>query len=416
MNIRLDAAVSRSIRAWVAISAASWALADASAQEFLDALDEKLVYTSAEGKVQADLSVVGDLTLFAAEPPAQGLLFTDSDVFLAPRLSAFLDVQLGERVILHGQMRADQGFDPGSESGGQVRLDEYFLQFRASEAKAVNFRAGKYATVFGSWAPRSLVWDNPLITAPDAYENLIPITDRAAPSNLASFAARRDMAANKAGWVPIIWGPSYATGAAVLGRIDAFDYALEVKNVSLSSPPETWDAIENGFQGRPNATVRLGLQPAPEWALGSSYSRGPYLQESAEATLPTGTSVDDFYQTTWGVDAGYAHGGWQVWSELIYATFDVPRVGEVDVLSGYIEAKYKITPQFWTALRVNHSWFGDIPGLTVSWDRNTSGVDLGLGYRSSTHIEAKIQYSFVQQQGPDTEGNHLFAAQVVVRF
>lgn len=416
MSIQLGAYMCRSTIAWVASAAALCPLADAGAQEFLDELHEKMVFTSAEGNVQADLSVIADLTLFAAEPPAQGLLFTDDDFFLAPRLSAFLDMQLGDRVMLHGQMRADRGFDPGSEPGGQVRLDEYFLQFRASDAKEVNVRAGKYATVFGSWAPRSLAWDNPLITAPDAYENLIPITDRAAPSNLASFAARRDMAANKAGWVPIIWGPSYATGAAVLGRINTFDYAVEVKNVSLSSPPDTWDAIENGFQARPTATVRLGLQPAPEWALGSSFSRGPYLQESAQASLPTGTGVDDFYQTTWGADAGYAHRGWQVWSELIYATFDVPGVGQVDVLSGYIEAKYKITSQFWTALRVNQSWFGDIPGLTISWDRNTSGLDLGLGYRSSTHIEAKLQYSFARQQGPDTEGNHLFAAQVVVRF
>lgn len=416
MSIQLRAFLSRSIRAWVATSAALCPLADASAQEFLDALDEKLVYTSAEGKVQADLSVIADLTLCAAEPPAQGLLFTDGDFFLAPRLSAFLDVQLGDRVILHGQMRADRGFDPGSEPGGQVRLDEYFLQFRASDAKEVNLRAGKYPTVFGSWAPRSLTWDNPLITAPNAYENLLPITHSAAPSSLASFAARRDMAANKAGWVPIIWGPSYATGAAVLGRIDAFDYALEVKNVSLSSPPDTWDGIGNGFQTRPTATVRLGIQPAPEWALGSSFSRGPYMQESVQASLPTGTSVNDFNQTTRGVDAGYAHRGLQVWSELIYATFDVPRVGQVDVLSGYIEAKYKITSQFWTALRVNQSWFGDIPGLTISWDRNTSRLDLGLGYRSNTHIEAKLQYSFANQQGPDTEGSHLFAAQVIVRF
>jgi len=416
MSIRPRAFVCRSIRNLTVTWAVLCPLANASAQEYLDALDEKLTYTSADGTVKADLAFVGDVTLFAAEQPPQGLLFTTSDVFVAPRLSAFLDVQFGDRVLLHGQIRADRGFDPGSESGGDIRFDEYFLQFRASDAKEVNLRAGKYPTVFGSWAPRSLAWDSALITAPAPYEELIPITDSAAPASLASFTARRDVAANKATWVPIIWGPSYATGAAVLGRINAFDYALEVKNAALSSRPETWDAIDNGFETRPTASVRLGLQPAPEWTLGSSFSRGPYMQESAQATLPTGTSVDDFSQTTWGLDAGYAHRDWQVWSELIHATFDVPRVGQVDVLSGYIEAKYKITSQYWAALRVNQSWFGDIPGQTTSWDRNTSRVDLGLGYRYSTHIGAKVQYSYAQQQGPDTEGNHLFAAQVIVRF
>jgi hypothetical protein len=405
-----------SIRTWIATAVALCFLADAGAQDFLDAMTDKLAYTRDDGKMQAVLSVVSDLTLYAAEPPAQGLLFFNGDYFLAPRVSAFLDVQLGERLLLHGQLRADRGFDPGSEPGGQVRMDEYFLQYRVSDAKELNLRAGKYQTVFGSWAPRSLAWDNPLITAPDAYENLIPITDGAAPASAAAFAARRDTAANKATWVPVIWGPSYGTGAAALGRINVFDYALEVKNVALSSPPETWDAIDNGSQGRPTATVRLGLQPVPEWTLGTSFSRGPYLQESAQASLPTGTNVNDFYQTTRGLDAAYAHRDWQVWSELIYATFDVPQVGKVDVLSGYIEAKYKIGPELWTALRVNQSWFGDIPGSTTSWGRNTSGFDLGLGYRSSIHMEGKLQYSYMRQQGTDTDGNHLFAAQAIVRF
>lgn len=416
MNIHLRACVSRSTRAWIATAAALCALADASAQEFLDAWGERLVYTSADGNVQAHLSVSADLTLFAAEPPAQGLLITDDDFFLQPGLSLFLDAQLWKRVLLHGALRADRGFDPGSEPDGQVRLDEFFLQLRVSDAEEVSLRAGKYATVFGNWAPRHLPWDNPLITAPNPYDDLIPITDGAAPASLAAFAARRNRPANKDGWVPIVWGPSYATGAAVLGRIDAFDYALEVKNVALSSPPQTWDGIGNGFQTRPTVSARLGLLPAPEWALGSSFSRGPYMQKSAQASLPTGTSVNDFDQTTWGVDVAYAHRGWQVWSELIYATFDVPRVGRVDVLSGYIEAKCKITSQFWTALRLNQSWFGDIPGLSVSWDRNTSALDLGLGYRYSTHIEAKLQYSFAHQQGGDTDGSHLLAAQVVVQF
>lgn len=416
MNIQLPVSVFCSIRAWVAICAALCPLVNASAQEFLDALDERLVYTSPDGNVRADLSFMADLTLFAVEQPAPGLLVTDDDFFLAPRISAFLDMQLGDRVILHGQLRADRGFDPGSESGGQVRLDEYFAQFRVAHAEEVNLRVGKYSTVFGSWAPRSLSWDNPLITAPSPYENLIPITDGAAPGSLASFAARRDLPPNKATWVPIVWGPSYATGAAVLGRIGVFDYALEAKNVALSSPPDTWAGIDNENSKRPTTTARLGIQPTPEWVLGSSFSRGPYMQESAQPSLPAGTSVDDFYQTTWGLDVGYAHRSWQVWSELIYATFDVPRVGPVDVLSGYIEAKYKITPQLWTALRVNQSWFGDIPGLSVSWDRITTSVDLGLGYRSSTHIEAKLQYTYAYQQGPDSESNQLLAAQIVVRF
>ncbi|MEO8006358.1 MAG: hypothetical protein ABI771_15695 [Betaproteobacteria bacterium] len=397
---------------WIALSCQS----DAIAQDFLAALDNKLSYASADGGVRANLSLMGDLTLFAADQPAQGLLFTTSDTFLAPRLSAFLDVQIGDRLLLHGQARADRGFDPGAESSGDVRMDEYFLQYRASSAGQLNLRAGKYATVFGSWAPRSLAWENPLITAPGPYDTLIPITSGAAPASPAAFATRRDVPAVKATWSPIIWGAAYGTGAAVLGRIGDFEYAAELKNVALSSPPDTWDGLDYGFQSRPATTLHLGYLPAPEWTLGASVSRGPYLQDSARASLPGGASLNDFYQTTWGLDAGYAHRDWQVWSELIHAAFDVPRVGQVNVLSGYVEVRYKINAEFWTVVRANQSWFGDVPGSSTSWDRNMTSVDVGVGYRVNARTQAKFQYGFSREQGPQNEGNHLLALQLVVRL
>jgi hypothetical protein len=390
--------------------------ADATAQDFLDTLDNKLGYASADGGVRANLSLVGDVTLFRADQPSQGLLLTGSETFLAPRLSAFLDVQIGDRWLLHGQARADRGFDPGTESSGDVRMDEYFVQYRASEAGWLNLRAGKYATVFGSWAPRSLAWDNPLITAPGPYDTLVPITSGAAPASTAAFTARRDVPAVMATWSPIIWGAAYGTGAAALGRIGDFEYAAELKNVAISSPPETWDGLDYGFQSRPATTLRLGYLPAPEWTLGASVSRGPYLQDSARVTLPGGASLNDFYQTTWGLDASYAHRDWQIWSELIHAAFDVPRVGQVNVLSGYVEARYKINAEFWTAVRLNQSWFGDVPGSNTSWDRNMTSVDVGLGYRVNARTQAKFQYSFSRQQDPQNEGDHLFALQVVIRL
>ena len=399
------------------LAVAASCLSDAAnAQDFLDALDDKLSYASVDGTVQAKLSLIGDVTLYSIDTPAPGLLFTNSDFFAAPRLSAFLDVQLGERVSLHAQMRADRGFDPGLESGGQVRMDEYFVDYHAMNTPRLDLRAGKFATVFGSWADRSLAWDNPMITAPNAYDTLVPITASAAPSSAAAFAARRNVPANKSTWVPVIWGASYATGAAVLGQIDAVDYALEVKNVAPSANPDTWDGFDYGFPTRPTATARLGYRPAPEWTLGTSLSRGPYLREVAQSTLPAGTDLNDFDQTIWGVDAAFAHGSWQVWSELIHSTFDVPRVGNVAVLVGYVETKYKITAQTWAALRLNHSWYGDNPALSTSWDRNATGVDAGLGYRINMRIEAKLQYSYNHQQSPDNEGHHLVAAQMVMKF
>ncbi|MGV3664374.1 MAG: porin [Prosthecobacter sp.] len=386
------------------------------AQAFLDTVDDKMSFQSAALGLRADLSMMADATVYAAEQPAQGLLYGDDHVFFAPRLITFLDVNVGSRVLLHGQMRVDRGFDPASASGGQVRLDEYFLQLRLGPQEEINLRLGKFATAFGSWPKRNLSWDNPLVTAPMAYEDMLPMTDGFAPGGLAGFAARRDMPDNKRDWVPIVWGPSYATGLSLFGRVDVFEYAFEVKNAGIASRPQTWDGVQDGFRTNPTFTGRVGLRPAPEWTLGTSFSHGPYMTDIANRTLPAGTSVNDFTQTTWGIDAGYAHRKWQLWSELLAARFEVPRVGDVDVLSGYVEAKYKITPQLWAAARWNQSVFSDVPGLTTGWDRDAWRFDLALGYRFTEHLQLKLQYSVGDKDGPDQEGDHLGAMQLTVKF
>lgn len=385
-------------------------------QAWLDSLDEMTRFDADSAGIHADLSFMADATAFAVEQPAQGLLSSDDRVFFSPRLLSFLDVQMGDRVLLHGQMRVDRGFDPGAAAAGQVRLDEYYLQARLWKQDEVNVRIGKFATAFGSWAKRNLSWDNPLITAPMAYEDVLPMTDGFAPGGLAGFAARRDMPDNKSGWVPIIWGPSYATGASIFGRAGMLEYAFEVKNAALSSNPQSWDGVQDGFHTNPTVTGRVGLRPAPEWTFGTSFSHGPYMRASGSGSLPAGTSVNDYTQTTWGLDAGYTHHRWQIWSELIAARFEVPRVGAVDVLSGFVEAKYKVTSSLWAAARWNQSAFSDVPGLTTEWDRNAWRADLALGYRFTERVQVKLQYSVGDKRGNDREGNHLGAMQVTVRF
>lgn len=386
------------------------------AQESLDRVSELLHQESAGGALRASLSLVADSLVLAAEPTAQGSLIEDDEAFFQPRLSAFLDVEIGRHFLLHGQMRADRGFDPGSAPGGQVRLDEWYLQWNVLGDDRLKIRAGKFATAFGSWVNRHLSWDNPLVTAPALYEDMLPVTRNMAPAGPAGQAGRRNQPDNKRTWAPIIWGPSYASGVSLFGKLQAFSYALEIKNAALASGPDAWDALNNGLQTGPTWTGRLGWQPAPEWTLGTSFSHGPYLQDMARFSLPAGSSVNDFDQTTWGLDAGYAHGRWQVWSELAHATFAIPNVGDVRALSGYVEARYKVTAQLWTALRWNQAWYGDVPGAGTSWDRQSWRMDAALGWRFSTHLQAKLQYSLAGKQGPDAEGNHLVAGMVTLRF
>ena len=383
---------------------------------FFDTVDEKTRFDSDALGLHADLSFMTDATLYVPELPAQGLLTSDDQVFFVPRLMVFFDAQMGDRLTLHTQMRADRGFDPGAAPDGEVRLDEYYLQARILKDDDLNVRVGKFGTAFGSWAKRSLSWNNPFVTAPMAYEDVLTVSDQRIPLSVNQFVHRRDVSDKKNLWLPILWGPSYATGLSVSDRIDWVEYALEVKNASISSSTEVWDAAQVGFPTNPTVTGRVGLHPAPEWSLGTSVSHGAYLQANTASSLPIGSSVNNFTQTTWGIDAGYEHGRWQIWSELIGTRFEVPRVGALEAVSGFIEAKYKLTADLWTAFRWNQAAFGDVPGLDLSWDRNGWRSDIALGWRLSENIQAKLQYSLGDKSGQEPEGNHLGALQLVMKF
>ena len=383
---------------------------------FFDTLDEKTRFDSDALGLHADLSFMTDATLYIPELPAQGLVISDDHLLFVPRLMTFFDVQMGDRLTLHTQVRADRGFDPGAAPDGEVRLDEYYLQARILKDDDLNVRVGKFGTAFGSWAKRSLSWNNPFVTAPMAYEDVLTVSDQGIPLSVNQFVHRRDVSDKKNLWLPILWGPSYATGLSVSDRIDWVEYALEVKNASISSSPEVWDAAQVGFPTNPTVTGRVGLHPAPEWSLGTSASHGAYLQANTASSLPIGSSVNDFTQTTWGIDAGYEHGRWQIWSELIGTRFEVPRVGALEAVSGFIEAKYKLTADLWTAFRWNQAAFGDVPGLDISWDRNGWRSDIALGWRLSENIQAKLQYSLGDKSGQEPEGNHLGALQLVMKF
>ena len=84
--------------------------------------------------------------------------------------------------------------------------------------------------------------------------------------------------------LPMVWGPSYATGVAVAGTWREVEYAVELKNASLSSRPEIWND-DGDVWDHPTLTGRLGWRPNVMWNLGVSASGGSYLRPSAAPSL-----------------------------------------------------------------------------------------------------------------------------------
>jgi hypothetical protein len=331
-------------------------------------------------------------------------------------LTLFLDAQFGSQIYFFAQSRLDRGFDP-SDHGAQVRLDEYALRFTPWDDGRFNVQVGKFATVVGNWVPRHLSWENPFINAPLVYENVTAIQDKAAPYSPLNFIYG-SYYYEKYAFNPVIWGPSYASGISVSGRLDRFDYAVEMKNSSLSSRPESWNVTETGFE-HPTFTARLGFRPNEAWNFGLSGSEGAYFRPEAEETLPHGRGIGDYREFVLGQDVSFAWHHLQLWAEFYEARFEVPRVGDADTFAYYFEAKYKITPQLFGALRWNQQLFNSIndgAGGDLRWGQDLGRIDVAAGYRFTSHTQLKLQYSFQHETTGPGNDNHLIAAQFTLRF
>jgi hypothetical protein len=385
------------------------------AQDFLDQLDQRLTFSAFDDKVRARVSGTLDLEFYHFNLPAPGLIESSTENLFNPRLTLFLDSQIGPAIYFFSQVRIDRHFDP-SDEGAQIRLDEYALRVTPWSDGRFSLQVGKFATVVGNWIGRHLSWDNPFINAPLPYENVTPLSDFAAPYTYGDYDGQRR--GPKYVYLPVIWGPSYASGISVAGRLGKFEYAAEVKNAALSSRPESWDLTQISFD-HPTVSGRLGFRPNQMWNFGFSASDGPYLRPEAEPTLPYGRSIDDFHQTVLGQDITFAWHHLQIWAEFYEARFDAPRLGNADTFAYYLEAKYKFTPQLFGAVRWGQQFFSDVPnryGGAIPWSNDVSRIEGAAGYRFTPHTQLKLEYYFQREDDPGGTCNQTLAAQLTVRF
>ncbi|HVU18206.1 MAG TPA: hypothetical protein VHD32_14885 [Candidatus Didemnitutus sp.] len=392
--------------------------------EWIDRLDDRLTLASGDGFYRAHLSGLAETDAYFFSQPAPGLLYADGNQLVAPQLTLFVDAQAGERWYAFLQARADDGFDPG-DGGERVRLDEYAVRASLGDGGSLNVQVGKFATVFGNWVPRHYAWDNPFVTAPLPYENLTGIFDVVAAWSADSIFRWGDVRPSFGGSyafheyrVPVIWGPSYASGASVSGVVGRFEYAAEIKNASLSSRPETWDVSHTQWQN-PTYTARIAIRPDEAWSLGISASEGTYLLSSAASSVRPGYSLGDYRETVIGQDISYAWHHFQFWAELMETRFAIPTVGDADTIAYYLEAKYKFSPEWSGAVRWNQQFFGDLSdgvGNSQKWGRDVWRIDVAPTLRLTPHLQLKVQYSLLHNGSDEHRLSNEFDLQALLRF
>src|SRR6266478_4543388 len=80
--------------------------------DFLDRLDTALTISAFQDNLRARLSGTLDLEIYHFEQPAPGLIDSNIDTLFNPRLTLFLDTQIGSQIYFFAHSQLHRGFEP----------------------------------------------------------------------------------------------------------------------------------------------------------------------------------------------------------------------------------------------------------------------------------------------------------------
>lgn len=364
-----------------------------------------------------------EATYWSTGNPPAALLERPGQTF-DPRLVLQLDARFREDWFFHTTARLDRGFDPASSGDFELRIDELFLRYSAWEG-ALDLQVGKFATVFGSWVNQHEYTDDPFLTPPLPYSQILGVAvnnpNMLSPSALTQAAqapTQRLFATPKSSWASTIWGPSYGSGLSLSGQRNGFEYAAEVKNIGLTRRASQWDEGLEGFEN-PTFTGRVGHRPTASLSYGFSASRGPYLEPESENLLPAGVDIGDLPYTTLGLDFSWAHRDLIFSGEVIASRYETLAAGDLDSLSYYAQLRWKFAPGLWVAGRWGQTFNNDArgeDGEAVEWSPDLWRISGSLGWRATPELLLKTEYNYTFINDSRVDGQHLFGLGANYRF
>jgi hypothetical protein len=327
-------------------------------------------------------------------------------------------------LTLVGDVRLEVGI---GEGGWEVRPYALFARIRPWSGAPLDIQAGIIPPVFGAFSRRAYGADNPLIGLPLGYQYVTTLRPDALPASADELLRKRGR-----GWlvrypignetpdngVPLSNGLRYPIGVelhAGNGRVEA---GVAVTTGNLSNP----DARNVG--NRPQVSGRVAVRPVPGLVLGASASHGTFLTRSLTDSLGTTGAEGTNDQTGVGFDAEYSGGHWIVRTEGIYSRWRLspaapPFIG--DPLGAFaidVEARYKIMPGLYAAVRLDHLGFTEICGSAecLPWDAPVRRVEAGGGYSIRRNMIVKAVYQYNRRDGTFHPTQSLASVQLMVWF
>jgi len=343
------------------------------------------------------VNVSGELDLVGLSRRGQenvNVLNFGENPFHTARIRLFADAPIQDHVHVFTEFVYDDGTLRARLFGGFVRISD-------PKGRDLHLEAGKIPLHIGAFPNRSYAPKNALIGAPLLYQYHTDLRDDQVPTRGDDLVANRGRGYFTSYLTPGLTGLGYTGGrtmtllyencwdfgVAVLGTVAPLEFAAGVTNGTAGDP--VMSDTNDGKQ----VLARLGFVPAPWIRAGVSGARGPYLSRLDEDDLPAGHTIDDYMQelVAGDLELSYSHG--VLYSEYAYNRYQSPFVGNLDSRAWYVEGKWTVIPGWYVAARFDRMTFSDVPlvaGGVESWDANVWKREIGIGFKPSTRLVAKL--------------------------
>ena len=366
------------------------------------------------------LLVGGDVSAtFGSEDPGW-FTYTDYETSAIRRVRAGVTVEAraSNRVSFLTEIRA--------ETGVGVTPYAWYVRISPLASRLLDIQAGRIPPVFGAFTRRAYPQDNPLIGSPQTYQYLTSVRADAIPATVDDLLAMKGR-----GWlvrypvgdtsphngVPTVAAERWDTGIEVRVGPPAFEAAVAYTVGSLSDPKVS----ENNRGGQ--VAGRVAWHPVAAFTVGVSAARGVFVADSVRQARPDAPPGDDT-QRAFGIDAEASWGRWLVRGEYVANTWRVPPLDDPQVRdplgshAGYAEARYRLHPRLYAAIRGDLLRFTDItsPGGDETWEADVIRVEYGAGFTIRRGLLLKASVLSNWRDGGRVEASHLGALQVLFWF
>jgi len=369
-----------------------------------------------------DVKVRGILDVVAA-PRNQALALNvfnfGGSPFDAYTLRLFAEARPADKLEVYTQIL-------GSDVTGVYVYGAYAI-YTPSLDRDLHVQAGKIPSPIGTFAPRAYSNKNPLMGTPLMYYYHTTLKADQMPASVDELLANAGRGQfgityppGGYGWrgLPLVYEHCWDVGAVVLGSLRPIEFTAGVVNGTPSS-------MASGRDDNDGKSIlgRIGYAPVPGLRVGMSGAFGPYVTDSAEPTLPSGKTAEDYNQRVLMADFEYLVGHAEVRAEGVASTWETPFVGNPTAHSYYVEGKYSFPVGLYLAARWDELRYTKVKGSTGParpWDDDVRRFEGGAGYRIHKNLLAKAAYqSITQDSGVGANSDRRFdilAASAVITF